>query len=1290
MNQEKKSKSTYKFQKLTPINDAKLAIYEDALNFAFEDDQIKNVAISGPYSAGKSSIIESYKKIKSNKKFLHISLAHFRETNLNTSTANNSDQVKNDPESGVSSNSPLNDNAILEGKILNQLIHQINQDNIPQTAFKIKEKLVPEKIIKSAIFFTIFLLLMYYIYAFDRWSSFVPTLQEQMKDRLMWTTSNTTLVLSGLICFVIIGIFIYHLIIFQKNNNILKRLKIQGNEIEIFHEEKDASFFDKYLNEVLYLFDNSDADVVVFEDMDRFNANLIFEKLKEINTLINNKRVLNNKNPIRFFYLLRDDIFTSKDRTKFFDFIIPVVPVIDGSNSYDKLIQHFESGEISDLFDENYLSELSLYIDDMRMLKNIYNEFIIYRNRILSTNHELQTEKHEQELDSTEFINLDNNKLLGIIVYKNIFPKDFSDLHLRKGFVFTLFEKKDLLIEQEVEKINEEINEIKDKIQSTEDEVLESINELDALYLGYIKTIYDINRKPISADTWSGLVQEMKDNPDDIRFYNHLGHLTRLDISALLEELDKKPTYTKRKETIERKSGEQISKLRTTIQELKKQKSTIENSKLKEFITKVNIDSIFNVTYTNEIGEENNFSDIKRNNYFPLIKYLVRYGYIDESYSDYMTYFHEYSLNRIDKNFLLSITDQQPKNYSYSLYNPEKIISRLNPGHFHHVEVLNFDLLSHLLITKSENYEYLNNLLQQLKDTRNYDFIGGFLELKKEKETVLFIKELNNLWPDIFYDLEDEFSYEQKKQYAIYSLYYSIEEEIKNLNKNNCLTNFISESSDFLDIEAPNVKSLITGFSIIEVKFSWINNEVSNSELLKEVYKNNLYKLTFNLINLMLEIFYGLPKNKDFISKNYKLVNSKPDEPLAQYVNYNFDLYLKEVLENCNEEIRDDEPVALEIINRESEVDKEDVSAYIGYLKTIIQSINSVKNHEFWPEMLQNKIVEYSERNILDYLFNCGMDSKLIEFINTSENQLEFNWAEIEETFGEGSASKFLNAIVVSNKLTNERYESILDKFDGIFKSFSNTEIEEDKMTILIKTGTFTMTEENLIFIRENYRNLLLFFIAHNIAEYTEVVNSEDNFEIDELLLILDEDIEEKYKISLLEFTSDSITLKDKNYSESVMLHILEYNFDVDDVQFLLDSYTDEKRIPIKKAVKDIAIKNLYYIESERHHVPIKLLIELFKEEELTWETKKELFALYLPKLNEEEAIQSLKILKMDDFLSLFQRQRPKFERSEANEKILESFKERRWIKTFEIDKGNNELFRAYGRDKSDILNRYD
>ena len=59
--------------------------------------------------------------------------------------------------------------------------------------------------------------------------------------------------------------------------------------------------------------------------------------------------------------------------------------------------------------------------DDMRLLKNICNEFLIYYN----------------QLDLTE---LDYNKMLAIITYKNLFPRDFSDLQLNKGFVYALFE----------------------------------------------------------------------------------------------------------------------------------------------------------------------------------------------------------------------------------------------------------------------------------------------------------------------------------------------------------------------------------------------------------------------------------------------------------------------------------------------------------------------------------------------------------------------------------------------------------------------------------------------------------------------------------------------------------------------------------------------------------------------------------------------------------------------------------------------------------------------------------
>lgn len=56
------AESKYHFERLTPIVDMDLEVYEDAINYVFDNQDIKNVAITGAYSAGKSSVLASYKK----------------------------------------------------------------------------------------------------------------------------------------------------------------------------------------------------------------------------------------------------------------------------------------------------------------------------------------------------------------------------------------------------------------------------------------------------------------------------------------------------------------------------------------------------------------------------------------------------------------------------------------------------------------------------------------------------------------------------------------------------------------------------------------------------------------------------------------------------------------------------------------------------------------------------------------------------------------------------------------------------------------------------------------------------------------------------------------------------------------------------------------------------------------------------------------------------------------------------------------------------------------------------
>lgn len=52
----------YNFEKLTPDKDADISVYEEAIEFVFDNSDVTNIAISGAYGAGKSSVIESYEK----------------------------------------------------------------------------------------------------------------------------------------------------------------------------------------------------------------------------------------------------------------------------------------------------------------------------------------------------------------------------------------------------------------------------------------------------------------------------------------------------------------------------------------------------------------------------------------------------------------------------------------------------------------------------------------------------------------------------------------------------------------------------------------------------------------------------------------------------------------------------------------------------------------------------------------------------------------------------------------------------------------------------------------------------------------------------------------------------------------------------------------------------------------------------------------------------------------------------------------------------------------------------
>ena len=432
-NEDNVPNSSVELESLAPLDYTQIAsdefetnyykIYKDVLDNVTQDKLIKNVGVTGGYGTGKSSIIHSYFNELKGKTSIYISLAHFYSLAGNTITT---------PQDDKAINSQIDN--ILEMKIVNQLVNQIEPGKIPKANFLTKKNIKNRKIIFYSL--SIICLILYCKFL-------LPVITEKITYSIKNFPPNLEFIDYSLIIISIITmISLYYLL-----SNTIKKIIYKGNwskltintmGINVNMENKDfstVSYFDNFLSDVIYLFDESDADFVIFEDLDRFNDHSIFEKLREINLMVNQRRNPPKRKKIMFFYVISDEVFSEKnvdstnnienisatEKTKFFDVIIPIIPIVNNTNSFDylksKLLDELEITDKNDF--ETFLYQASLFIDDLRVLKNMVNEFKVYK------------EIHKENIE------IDYKQLFALIIYKTLNSGDFNDLVKSKGDLYT-------------------------------------------------------------------------------------------------------------------------------------------------------------------------------------------------------------------------------------------------------------------------------------------------------------------------------------------------------------------------------------------------------------------------------------------------------------------------------------------------------------------------------------------------------------------------------------------------------------------------------------------------------------------------------------------------------------------------------------------------------------------------------------------------------------------------------------------------------------------------------------
>ena len=455
------------------ITDGSINSYLVSLNEAVRNKNITNIALAGSFGSGKSSIIKTFVSEKEGiLKVLEISLASFTKPN----------ELPNEGDNGFSTYQKL-----LELSILQQIIYRVSPKKLPDSRFK---RIIGFKWWELLIYSVITILWIYSSLILFRYD-YIDKLNPYIWD-INRNFDFLTFIL-GFIFFSGLGAFLYQKGIRFVNNSKITRISVKG-EIDI-GKNVDESILNKHLDEVLYFFEKNNYDLVIIEDLDRFNDTQIFSKLREINYLINQSNQITKK--VKFLYAVRDDIFQGENRTKFFDLTIPVIPVINYSNSKSKLKDNLlslpsykanfkgesryeieanndenlnpedrDTREILDKPTEDFINQISFFINDMRMVNNICNEYFIYRQSLLEIP--------------------DQNKLLALIIYKNLEPEDFDLLQNTKGKLYKLIKQKTNFLNTKIEKLRKEINALNKEIESLESVIVENISELRGIYISAI------------------------------------------------------------------------------------------------------------------------------------------------------------------------------------------------------------------------------------------------------------------------------------------------------------------------------------------------------------------------------------------------------------------------------------------------------------------------------------------------------------------------------------------------------------------------------------------------------------------------------------------------------------------------------------------------------------------------------------------------------------------------------------------------------------------------------------
>lgn len=485
------SKSGIALRSLAPDHKEKEhAVYAQHLEAAITDPRNRNIALTGRYGSGKSSILDYFLARAETPQSEAADDAEKPNGGKRRKSRTRDSQHKT-LRISISTLGPKEDDPDITNRIqkelVKQLLYRVEPGKVLRSRFARRPEPNRARLIGEPLGVSAGLVGILWLFGIR------PDLTSPGSGGFVWGAAS----LLSLFFLVAVGAWAVRDYL---GNRLISHFSGFGATIEF--DKPTDSFFDKYLDEIIEFFDATGTDLVVFEDLDRFEDPRIFESLRGLNTLINSSAGRRDRDqPLRFIYAIKDSVFEKlgeevageragavpapdssaekegpsessnpspkqcrgkkldptqpaverANRTKFFELVIPVVPFLSHSNARDLLSETLEGlGLPEDTQVSRKLVDLvARHTTDMRLMINICNEFVVFGQKLL------WGERLAPGVEADE--------VFAVVAYKNFHPADFEALPHRRSALDVLERRRREIVNKSVEKLQQDKADVPDQ-----------------------------------------------------------------------------------------------------------------------------------------------------------------------------------------------------------------------------------------------------------------------------------------------------------------------------------------------------------------------------------------------------------------------------------------------------------------------------------------------------------------------------------------------------------------------------------------------------------------------------------------------------------------------------------------------------------------------------------------------------------------------------------------------------------------------------------------------------------